>query len=164
MTAPTTAPPRFRTVSSAGTVVALILVLAFGNPAYRSWAEAHTNDNNAGGFLLRQLRWPEWSFDSREAVRDLIAADLKAILLVVFTAVFLSLLAVVPGWGFRGVVSAIVAGWGAFVFAAALAGLLAAFFATNASFVSALAMAGEGARYGLFVGWIVGLTTLAFRR
>jgi hypothetical protein len=164
MTAPTTAPPRFRTVSSAGTVVALLLVLAFGNSAYRRWAEEHTSEDNVGGFLLRRLTWPGWSFDMRQEVRELVSNDLRAILLVVFTAVFLSLLAVVPGWGFRGIVSAIVAGWGAFIFAAALAGLLAAFVATNASLVSALSAAGDGARYGLFVGWIVGLTTLAFRR
>ena len=81
-----------------------------------------------------------------------------------FTAVFLSLLAVAPGWGLRGVLGAIVAGWGGFVFAAALAGLVAAFLAVHASLLTAFSWAGGGAVYGLFVGWIVGLTTLAFRR
>ena len=82
---------------------------------------------------------------------------------MVLTAVFLSLLAVAPGWGLRGVLGAVVAGWGAFIFAAALAGLLAAFLAVHASLLGAFISAGGGAVYGLFVGWIVGLTTLAFR-
>jgi len=163
MVTTTAAPPRFRTVSAAGTIVALVLVLAFGNSAYRDWAEDHTSATDAGGFFLRQLTWPGWSFDTDQSIRNLIATDLKAILLVVLTAVFLSLLAVAPGWGVRGVVSAIVTGWAAFMFAAALAGLLAAFVAVNASLVTAFNWAGGGAIYGLFVGWIVGLATLAFR-
>ena len=164
MATTTAAPPRFRTVTGAGTIVALVLVLAFGNSAYRDWVNNNTGADNAGGFFLRQLTWPQWSFSSSAALRDLLAADLKALLLVVFTAVFLSLLAVAPGWGLRGVLGAIVAGWGGFVFAAALAGLVAAFLAVHASLLTAFSWAGGGAVYGLFVGWIVGLTTLAFRR
>jgi hypothetical protein len=162
--ATTAAPPRFRTVASAGTVVALILVLAFGNAAFRQWANNHTSTNDVGGFLLRQLAWPAWSFSSTSSIRDLLAADLKAVLLVVFTALFLSLFAVAPGWGVRGIISAVVIGWAAFIFAAALAGLLAAFFTANASILGAFSWASGGAVYGLFVGWLVGLATLAFRR
>jgi hypothetical protein len=163
MATTTAAPPRFRTVSAAGTIVALVLVLAFGNSAYREWAEKHTSTNDAGGFFLRQLTWPAWSFDSDQSIRNLLAADLKAILLVVFTAVLLGLLAVAPGWGVRGIVGAIVAGWAAFMLAAAVAGLIAAFFTVNASLVTAFNWAAGGAVYGLFVGWIVGLVSLAFR-
>jgi hypothetical protein len=83
---------------------------------------------------------------------------------VVFTAVFLSLLAVAPGWGFRGVLGAIIAGWGGYIFAAILAGLLAAFLTAHASLLTAFTSAATGAVYGTFAGWIVGLTTLAFRR
>jgi hypothetical protein len=162
--ATTAAPPRFRTVASAGTAVALILVLAFGNSAFRQWVNDHTGPDDAGGFLLRQLTWPAWSFSSTESVQNLFATDLKALLLVVFTAVFLALLAVAPGWGLRGIVGAVVTGWGAYIFAAALAGLLAAFFSVHASLVGAFSSAAGGAVYGLFVGWIVGLATLAFRR
>jgi hypothetical protein len=144
--------------------VALILVLAFGNSAFRQWTEDHTSANDAGGFLLRQLTWPAWSFNTSDSVRDLLATDLKALLLVVFTAVFLTLFAVAPGWGIRGIVSAIVVGWAAFLFAAALAGLLAAFFTADASLLGAFTWASTGAVYGLFVGWIVGLATLAFRK
>jgi hypothetical protein len=163
MATSTAAPPRFRTVSAAGTVVALILVLAFGNSVYSDWVGKHTTDNDAGGFLLRQLAWPAWSFDFDESLRAALATDLKPILLVVFTAVFLGLLAVAPGWGVRGIVSAIVTGWAAFLFAAALAGLLTAFVAADASLTKALTEAAKGGTYGLFVGWIVGLATLAFR-
>jgi hypothetical protein len=151
-------------VSSAGTVVALILVLAFGNAAFRQWANNHTSANDAGGFLLRKLTWPEWSFNTTESIQNLLARDLKAVLVVVFTAVFLTLFAVAPGWGIRGIVSAIVIGWAAFLFAASLAGLLAAFFAADSSLLTAFGWAADGATYGLFVGWIVGLATLAFRR
>ncbi len=164
MATTTAAPPRFRTVTGAGTIVALILVLAFGNAAYRDWVNNHTGTNDAGGFFLRQLTWPAWSFDTNQPLRDLLATDLKALLLVVFTAVFLALLAVAPGWGFRGVLGAIIAGWGGFIFAAALAGLLAAFLTAHASLLTAFTWAAASAVYGLFVGWIVGLTTLAFRR
>jgi hypothetical protein len=164
MATTTAAPPRFRTVTGAGTIVALILVLAFGNSAYRDWANTSTSANDAGGFFLRQLTWPTWSFSSDEPLRNLLAADLKALLLVVFTAALLSLLAVVPGGGFRGTIGAIVSGWGAFIFAAALAGLLAAFLTVHASLLGAFTWAAGGAVYGLFVGWIVGLATLAFRR
>src|SRR5689334_23034117 len=133
MATTTASPPRFRTVTGAGTIVALLLVLAFGNPAYRSWVDHNVSDKNAGGYFLHQLAWPGWSFNSNESLRTLLSNDLKALLVVVFTAVFLSLLAVSPGWGFRGVLGAVVAGWGAFIFAAALAGLVAAFVAANAS-------------------------------
>jgi hypothetical protein len=159
----TAAPPRMRTVTGAGTVVALVLVLAFGNSAYRDWVNNNTSADNAGGFLLRQLTWPEWSFSTEQSLRNLLATDIKAILLVVFTAVLLTLLAVAPGWGLRGIVGAIVAGWAAFGFAAAVAGLLAAFISVNASLLTAFNWAASGAVYGLFVGWIVGFVTLAFR-
>src|SRR6266542_543121 len=152
-TSTTAAPPRFRTVTGAGTIVALILVLAFGNSAYRDWVNKSTSANDAGGFFLRQLTWPAWSFSSNEPLRNLLAADLKALLLIVS-----------PGWGLRGTLGAIVTGWAAFIFAAALAGLLAAFLTVHASVLGAFSWAGGGAVYGLFVGWIVGLATLAFRR
>ena len=163
MTTTTASPPRFRTVTGAGTIVALVLVLAFGNSAYRDWAQKHTSATDAGGLFLRRLGWPAWSFDTNESLRSLLATDLKALLVVVLAAVFLSLLSVTAGFGVRGITGAIFGGWGAYIFAAAVAGLIAAFVNVNASLVGALNAAGDGALYGLFVGWIVGLTTLAFR-
>jgi hypothetical protein len=159
----TASPPRFRTVTGAGTIVAALLVLVFGNSAYRDWVNRHTSASDAGGLFLRRLAWPAWSFDSNQSLRNLLATDLKPLLLVVFTAIFLSLLSVAPGFGVRGVAGAVLGGWGAFIFAAGLAGLVAAFVVVNASLVGALNAAGEGGIYGLFVGWIVGLITLAFR-
>jgi hypothetical protein len=163
MAVTTAAPPRFRTVASAGTIVALVLVLAFGNAAYRDWVNHSTSANNAGGFFLRQLTWPTWSFSSNESIRNLLAADLKALLLVVFTAIFISLFAVVPRASLRGMIGAVMLGWSAFIFAGAVAGLIAAFVAEHASLLNAFAGAASGAVYGLFVGWIIGLITLAFR-
>jgi hypothetical protein len=58
----------------------------------------------------------------------------------------------------------VVIGWAAYIFAAAAAGLLAAFLIATASLLGAFSWASGGAVYGLFVGWLVGLATLAFRR
>jgi hypothetical protein len=151
---------RVRTATGTAVIAALILVLAFGNPAYVGWARDHTS-NNGWGFFLRQLAWPEWSFSSDQSVRTLLAEDLKAILLIVLTGVFVSLLA---GSLARGTTSQFFGGWGAYMFAGALAGLLAAFIQTGASVLGAFTWAAGGAVYGLFVGWIVGLATFGARR
>lgn len=63
--------------------------------------------------------------------------------------------------GFRGTLSHFLHGWGAYMFAGGFAGLLSAFIAENATGIGALETAIGGAGYGLIVGWIVGLTTLA---
>ena len=150
---------RVRTVPGVAAVAALILVLAFGNPSYVDWANRHASPDTAWGFFLRILAWPSWSFSSTESVQNLLANDLRAILLIVFTAVFMAMLV-----GSRGSISQIFAGWAAYIFAGALAGLIAAFFLSHPSLLTAFQSAAPGAAYGLFVGWIVGLTTLAFRR
>jgi len=97
-------------------------------------------------------------------VRELLAADLKAILLILFTAVFISLLVGAQLSSARGTISAILTGWAAFIFAAALAALLTAFLLANTSFGTAVANAAGGAGYGLIVGWIVGIASMAGRR
>ena len=143
---------RVRTAPGTAVLAALILVLAFGNPAYVDWANKNTNANSAWGFFLRTLAWPNWSFSSKESVQTLLANDVKAILLIVLTGIFVAMLV-----GARG----FFAGWGGYIFAAAVAGLLAAFIQTGASLLGAFTWAAGGAVYGLFVGWIVGLATLA---
>jgi hypothetical protein len=153
---------RYRTATGAGTLAAVILVLAFGNPAYVRWAnnDANTNPDEAGGWFLRLLAWPAWRFDSDAPVRDVFADDVKAILLIVFTALFLYLL---PGSQLaraRGTLSQLFAGWSAYIFAGALAGLLAALILTNPTLLGALTAAGAGAIYGLFVGWVIGTAAL----
>jgi hypothetical protein len=151
---------RVRTATGTAVIAALILVLAFGNPAYVDWAKNHTG-NDWFGFFLRQLAWPEWSFSSDQSVRSLLANDIKAILLVVFAGMFVAALA---GASARGTVGQLLSGWGAYMFAGALAGLLAAFIQTGASVLGAFTWAAAGAVYGLFTGWIVGLATFGAKR
>ncbi|HZN74438.1 MAG TPA: hypothetical protein VFC00_22445 [Micromonosporaceae bacterium] len=153
---------RYRTATGAGTLAAAILVLAFGNPAYVAWAQndANTNPKDAGGWFLRLLAWPAWRFDSNESVREMFAADVKALLLIIFTTLFLYLL---PGSQLaraRGTLSQFFAGWAAYIFAGALAGLLSALIVSNPTLLAAFNAAGAGAIYGLFVGWIVGIAAL----
>lgn len=155
---------RYRTATGTGVLVAVILVLAFGNPAFVDWAKNNTNENTAGGWFVRLLTWPAWRFDSTKPVRDLIAADIKAILVIVFTAMLLTALTGAQLSRAIGTISQLLAGWSAYIFAGALAGLLAAFIQTHPSLLAAFQWAGAGAIYGLFVGWIVGLATFGARR
>ena len=64
----------------------------------------------------------------------------------------------------QGTIAALFTGWGAYIFAGALAGLLTAFISAQATLFTALQWAGGGAIYGLFVGWIIGLASMAARR
>lgn len=150
---------RYRTATGAGTLVAFLLVLIFGSPWYVDWVRSGNR-----GIFLETLAWPAWSFDSNASVRDLIGADLKAILLVVFTALFLTLLTGAQLASARGSISAILAGWAAFIFAAALAAFVTSFLLPHASLGQATVNAAGGAGYGLIVGWIVGLASMAGRR
>ncbi|MEV4755742.1 hypothetical protein AB0J86_11610 [Micromonospora sp. NPDC049559] len=151
---------RYKTTTGAGTLTALVLVLVFGSPWYADWARDNTDAGTAGGWFLRLLNWPAWRFDSNDSVQDVFAADLKAILVVALTALFLHLL---PGSQLaraRGTLSQLLAGWSAYVFAGAFAGLLAALIVSNPSLLGAFEAAGAGAGYGFFVGWIIGIATL----
>lgn len=155
---------RYRTATSSGTIAALILVLAFGNPWYSDWVQKNTDNTSPGGWFLQLLAWPFWRFNETDQVQNVLAADLKAILVVVFTAVFLFLL---PGSQLaraRGTVSQFFAGWAAYVFAGAFAAMLAALIQANPSLINAFRSAGDGATYGVFVGWIIGLAALGGRR
>jgi len=153
-----------RTAPGVAVFAALILVLAFGNPAYVDWANRNASPDNAWGYLLRTLTWPAWTFSSTESVQQVVAKDVKALLLIVFTGVFVALLASSQLSAARGTVSQFLAGWGGYIFAAALAGFVAAFIQVNASLVGAFGWAAAGAAYGLFTGWIVGLATFGARR
>ena len=151
---------RYKSAPGAGTLAALILVLVFGSPWYADWVNENTNPNTAGGWWLRLLAWPRWVFDSDDSLRESIVGDLKAILLVVLTLLFLYLL---PGSQLaraRGTISQFFAGWAAYIFAGGFAALLTTLFLANPSLLGAFQAAGNGAAYGLFVGWIIGLATL----
>ncbi|WP_342780360.1 hypothetical protein [Catellatospora sichuanensis] len=155
---------RYRTATGAGVLAALILVLVFGSPVYVDWANDNADTNTAGGWFLKLLTWPAWSFNADSSVQDVLAADLKAILLIVFTAVFLALSTNAQLGRARGSFSQLLAGWSGYIFAGAVAGLLTAFIRSDASLLSAFQAAGSGAIYGLFVGWIVGIATLGHYR
>ena len=155
---------RYKSAPGAGTFAALILVLVFGSPWYLNWVTDNTNANTAGGWWLRLLSWPRWQIDSGDSLREILVTDLRAILVVVLTAVFLFML---PGSQLaraRGTVSQFFAGWSAYVFASGFAALLTTLFLANPSLLTAFQTAGGGATYGLFVGWLVGLATLGGRR
>jgi hypothetical protein len=155
---------RYKTAPGAGTLAAFILVLVFGSPWYLHWVDRNTKATTAGGWWLRLLAWPHWTFDSHDSLRSIIVGDLRAILLIVLTALFLFLL---PGSQLaraRGTISQFFAGWAAYVFAGGFAALLTTLFLANPSLLGAFNSAGEGATYGLFVGWIIGLATLGGRR
>src|SRR5512142_1050070 len=128
----TTTAARVRTAPATAVLTALILVLAFGNPAYVEWANNHANPNTAGGFFLRELAWPAWAFSSSDSVRTVLAEDLRAILLILLTGVFVAALAGSQLARARGSLSQFMAGWGGYIFAAAVAALLTAFILANA--------------------------------
>src|SRR3954447_13985858 len=155
---------RYKTAHGAGTLAALILVLVFGSPWYADWAANNTNPDSAGGWWLRLLAWPRWRFDSSDSVQDVLSADLRAILVVALTFLFLSML---PGSQLaraRGTLSQFFAGWASYVFAGGFAALIAALILRDPTLLGAFRAGGEGATYGLFVGWIIGLATLGARR
>lgn len=153
----------YRTAPSVAAFVAFILVLAFGNPAFHDWANK-SDPNSAGGYFLRVLTWPSWHINGSSPVQNLIADDLKAILLIVFTFMFVAVLCGAQLAAARGTISQFFAGWAGYVFAGALAGLLAAWLLQHASLLGALQWAVGGAAYGLIVGWIIGLATFGARR
>jgi hypothetical protein len=151
---------RYKTATGAGTLAALVLVLVFGSPWYVDWVQDNTNAQTAGGWFLRLLAWPAWRIDSNDSLQNVLADDLKAILVVVLTAVFLYLLVGTQLARARGTLSQLFAAWGAYIFAGAFAALLTTLIHSNPSLLSALQSAGSGATYGLFVGWIIGLAAL----
>jgi hypothetical protein len=159
----TTTASRVRTSPGVAVLAALLLVLLFGNPAYVDWQKAHAG-NDAWGFILKTLAWPTWSFSSTQSLQTVLANDIKAILLIVFTGVFVAALAGSQLSSARGSLSQFFAGWAGYIFAGAFAGLIAAFIQANASLLGAFGWAFSGAGYGLFVGWLVGLATLGTRR
>jgi hypothetical protein len=154
---------RYRTATGAGVLAAFALILIFGSPFYADWVRSTADPDSAGGWFLHLLAWPSWQFDADASLRDNLAAILRAVLLLAFSAGFLALL---PGSQLarvRGTVSQLLAGWGAYIFAGAAAGLLTAVIRTDPSVLGAFEAAAGGAVYGLFVGWIVGLATMGGR-
>ena len=149
---------RAKTSTGAGVIAILLLVLVFGNQIYADWVSSHAKQGNALDLFLTQLAWPRWFVTSGgNASRDVIAADVRALLLIVMVAVIIGIGAdnVTGGGG------AFVLGWFSVIIGAAVAGLLTAFITTTASAYTALQAAAGAATYGLFVGWLVGLAAAA---
>jgi hypothetical protein len=155
---------RSRTATGVGTFVAFLLVLVFGSPIFVDWVNRNTNAGTAGGLFLRTLAWPAWTFNSNASVRDMLAMDLKAILFIVFVALFLAMLAGAELSRARGSLADLFSGWGAVIFAASLAGFLTAFVSAHADLYTALVWALGGAAYGLITGWIIALAQMGTRR
>jgi hypothetical protein len=151
-----------RTATGAGVIITVILVAVFGNQAFTEWVTRHTNGATAWGWFLRILSWPAWALgpvdNSSAAMRNLLAEDLRAILLIVFVALVLGISAKSATGG-----GAFVLGWAALIFGSALAAFLTAFIAANASLLGAFAAAAAASAYGLFAGWIVGAGVAAGR-
>ena len=155
---------RFKSAPGSGTLAAFILVLVFGSPWYLHWVDKNASTTSAGGWFLHLLAWPHWEFNSHDTLREVVVGDLKAILVVVFAALFLYML---PGTQLaraRGTLSQFFSGWSAYIFAGAFAALIATLFFKNPSLLGAFSAAGNGAAYGFFTGWIVGFATLGGRR
>lgn len=150
---------RSRTVAGAGVVAATVLVLIFGNQAFTEWVANHTRPSTVWGWFLRILSWPSWAVGPRDgsnaAMRDLLADDVRALLLLIFVALILALV----GKAVAGGVGGFFVGWSALVFASALAAFLTAFITSDATLLGAFAAAAAGSAYGLFVGWLVGVLT-----
>jgi len=155
---------RRSTATGVGTFVAFVLVLVFGSPIFVDWVSGNTRPDTAGGLFLRTLAWPAWSFNADLPVRDVLAQDLKAILFVIFVALFLTVLAGAELSRARGTLADLVTGWGAVIFAAALAGFITAFLSVQAGLYAALVWALGGAAYGLITGWIIALAQMGTRR
>jgi hypothetical protein len=153
-----------RTATSVGTLVAFLLVLVFGSPIFVDWVSRNTRADTAGGLFLRTLAWPSWTFNSADPVRDILARDLKAILFIVFVALFLTVLAGAELSRARGGLADLFTGWGAVIFAAALAGFITAFLSVHSGLYTALLWALGGAGYGLITGWIIALAQMGTRR
>ena len=151
---------RYKSAPVAGTLAALLLVLIFGSPWYRDWVTEDTDPDTAGGWFLRRLAWPAWSFNSEDSLQDIVVDDLRAILVVLLTALFLYMLVGTQLARARGTLSQFFAGWASYVFAGALAALVTTLIRSNPSLLGAFQSAGTGATYGLFVGWIIGLAAL----
>jgi hypothetical protein len=153
-----------RTVAGAGILATALLVLLFGNQAVTEWVDRHTSPTNLWGWFLDKLTWPSWALGPRNnttgAMRDLLAADLRALFLVLFVALILGLAAKSISGGAAG----FLIGWASLIFGAALAAFVTAFIVANPSFIGALNAAQGGSAYGLFVGWIVGIATATAKK
>src|SRR5215813_4862736 len=97
---------RTRTVAGAGTITTAALVLIFGNQIVTEWIDRHSKEGTVWGWFLRVLSWPRWAFQPRDssnaALRDLLAQDLRALFLILFVALILTVAAKTVSGGAGG--------------------------------------------------------------
>jgi hypothetical protein len=144
-----------RSRSLTGTVTAAVLVAAFGNQWVSDWLDKQFKGDNVVTLLIHQLTSPSWSFSfsgSDNALRAVVARDVRAVLTVLFVYVLLVSFRKTFPEGFAG----FILGWSTLIFSSALAALAAAFIIPGATLTAVLTAAGAASVYGLFVGWIVG--------
>ncbi|MFF0368051.1 hypothetical protein [Micromonospora sp. NPDC005087] len=141
----------------------LLLVGICGSPAYTGWVGTQTDPASAGAYYLRLLAWPAWRLDADGQPGGLLAADLRAVLLVVLAVALLYLLPTAQVARVPGPVSQFFSGWAAYVLAGGLAAVLAAPFGQDPSLLGALQDASSGAGYGFLCGWIIGAASLGGR-
>lgn len=153
---------RYGTAAGTGAAAAFLLVAVGGSPAYVGWAAANTDETSAGGWFLRLLAWPAWSYDP-DVPGGLLAANLRAVLLVGLAAALLYLLPAAQAARVPGSASQFLTGWAAYALAGGLASLVAAFVGPDPSLLSAVQAGGTGATYGFLSGWIVGTASLGGR-
>ncbi|SCE73563.1 hypothetical protein GA0074695_0701 [Micromonospora viridifaciens] len=153
----------YSTAAGTGTLAALLLVAVCGSPAYVGWVQDHTDPNGAGGWFLRLLAWPAWRLHSDDPSQSVLAADLRAILLVILAGVLLYLLPAARVARVPGSASQFFSGWAAYALAGGLTALVAALFGPGGSLLAAFQAASTGVSYGFFAGWIIGLASLGGR-
>jgi hypothetical protein len=154
---------RYGTAAGTGALAVLLLVGICGSPAYTGWAGTRADPASAGDYYLRLLAWPAWRLDADGQPGGLLAADLRAVLLVVLAVALLYLLPAAQVARVPGPVSQFFSGWAAYVLAGGLAAVLAAPFGPDPSLLGALQDASSGASYGFLSGWIIGTASLGGR-
>ncbi|MBQ1072425.1 hypothetical protein KBX06_04470 [Micromonospora sp. C31] len=162
LTNPSRTGGRYGTAAGTGALAALLLVAVCGSPAYVGWA-AGTDPNSAGGWYLQLLSWPAWHFSGNGATGGLFVANLRAVLLVIFAAIFLYLLPASQVARVQGSQTQFFSGWAAYVLASGFASLLAAVLGPEPSVLTAIQAGGAGATYGFLAGWIIGTASLGGR-
>ncbi|MCW3813112.1 hypothetical protein ONA91_01385 [Micromonospora sp. DR5-3] len=153
----------YGTAAGTGTLAALLLVGVCGSPMYVGSVQDHTDPNGAGGWFLRLLAWPAWRLHADDPSQGVLAADLRAILLVILAAALLYLLPAAQVARVQGSASQFFSGWAAYALAGGCTGLLATLLGPDGSLLAAFQAASTGAGYGFFAGWIIGLASLGGR-
>lgn len=147
-----------RSRSFTGTVTAAVLVVAFGNQWVADWIGKKVTGDNVLSSFVHQLTSPEWSLKfsgEGDAMRTVVAADVRAALTVGFVYVLLVAFRKTFPEGFSG----FILGWSTVIFSSAMAAAVATFVAPNPTPLRALNAAAASSIYGLFTGWIVGFIT-----